>query len=121
MEETKKTLTMNDVVRFLILFAGFWIKDGLVWKAVKALATAFRLTLEGMIFGPKEVLLTKRPVDEPTLADDAWKAAFARSLFVDISKFHFRPLIQQVVDEIVHDANRLITYYVIHERRSDVA
>jgi hypothetical protein len=121
MEETKKTLTMNDVVRFLILFAGFWIKDGLVWKAVKALTSAFRLTLEGMIHGPKEVLLTKRPVPEPDLAGVAWKAAYVRSIFIDLSKFTFRPLVQQVVDEMVLDANRLITCYVMHERRSDVA
>ncbi len=121
MEETKITLTMNDVVRFLVLFAGFWIKDGLVWKSVKALASAFRLYIEGMIYGPREVLLSKRPVPEPDLAGDAWKATYARSIFVDMSKFHFRPLIQQVVDEMVLDANRLITYYVMHERRSDVA
>jgi len=121
MEETKKTLTMNDVISFLMLFAGFWIKDGLVWKAVKALASAFRLTLEGKIYGPKEVLLSKRPVPEPALAGVAWQAAYARSIFVDMSKFHFCPLIQQVVDEMVKDANRLITYYVMHERRSDVA
>jgi len=121
MEETKKTLTMNDVVRFLILFAEFWIKGGLVLKSVKALVSAFRLTLKGMIYGSKEVLLTKRPVPEPDLAGDAWKAAYARSIFVDMSKFHFRPLIQQVVDEMVLDANRLITYYIMHDRRSDVA
>lgn len=64
MEETKKTLTMNDVVRFLILFAGFWIKEGLVLKSAKALVSAFGLTIRGMIYGPKEVMLTKRPVDE---------------------------------------------------------
>ena len=121
MEETKKTLTMNDVARFLILFAGFWIKEGLVLKSVKALVSAFRLTLKGKIYGPKEVLLTKQPVPEPALADVDWQAAYARSIFVDMSKFHFQPLIGQVVDEMVKDANHLITYYVIHERRSDVA
>jgi hypothetical protein len=121
MEEMKKTLTVNDVISFLILFAGFWIKDGLVWKAVKALVSAFGLYLEVIVYGPREVLLSKRPVPEPALAGDAWKAAYARSIFVDISKFTFRPLIQQVVDEMALDANRLITYYVMHEGRSDVA
>lgn len=121
MEETKKTLTRNDVVRFLILFAGFWIKDGRIWKAIRALASAFRLTPDGMIYGPKEVLLTERPVDEPDLAGVAWKAANVRSIFIDLSKFTFRPLIQQVVDEMAKDANRLITCYVMQDGRSDVA
>jgi len=117
----KETLTINDVITFLILFASFWIQDGLVWKSAKALFAVLYLKLANRISGPGEVYLSMRPVPEPALAPPFWKASYTRSIFQDMEKFPFPPFLQQVVADMVKDANDLITTYIMVERRTDVA
>lgn len=117
----KETLTINDVITFLVLFASFWVRDGLVWKSAKALFAVLYLKVTNRISGPGEVFLSMRPDPEPALASPAWKASYTRSIFQDMEKFPFPPFLQQVVAEMVKDANDLITTYILGERRTDVA
>ena len=54
-------------------------------------------------------------VSESTEASKGKEAALARTIFADITKFSFPPFIQSVVDEMVRDANKLISFYALKE------
>jgi hypothetical protein len=116
----KKTLDIETVIDLLVLFSGIWFLEGKLWKATKALFSAGRLRLDRIYYGQRVVLLSKRMGAEG-LENEAEFTQLARSIFADLSKFHFCPFVQRTVDEMVSNANSLFSYYMLKKRRNDVA
>ncbi len=116
----KKTLDIETVIDLLVLFSGIWFLEGKLWKAIKALISAGRLRLDRVYYGQRVVLLSKRMGAEG-LENEAGFTQLARSIFADLSKFHFCPFVQRTVDEMVSNANSLFSYYMLKKRRNDVA
>ena len=113
-------LDIGTVIDFLYLFSLIWFLEGKFWKAVKASVSACWLYLERSRYGQRAVLLTN-PMNMSVFDSEADYTRFARTIFADLSKFYFRPSIQNTVDEMAKDANSLFTFYTLNKRRNDVA
>lgn len=116
-QTTTESLTVDDVIRLLKLFSRVWSQGGRPWKAGKALVAAESLRLKKVSIDQNPILVSTEPMPEPEEASKAEQAALARTIFADIAKFNFPPFIQSVVDEMVRDANNLISYYLIKEKK----
>ncbi len=116
-QTTTESLTVDDVIRLLKLFSRVWSQGGRPWKAGKALVAAESLRLKKVSIDQNPILVSTEPMPEPEEASKAEQAALARTIFADIAKFNFPPFIQSVVDEMVRDANKLISYYLIKEKK----
>jgi len=108
------------VIDFLNLFTIIWLLEGRIWKAIKAFVSAGKLYLDKSRYGKRVVLLSKRMGAEG-FENEAEFTQLARSIFADLSKFHFCPFVQRTVDEMVSNANSLFSYYMLKKRRNDVA
>jgi len=112
-----ESLTVDDVIRLLKLFSRVWSKEGKPLKAGKALVAAESLRLIKANINQNSFPESIDPIPEPGEASKVEQAALARAIFADIAKFSFPTFIQSVVDEMVRDANKLISYYSIKEDR----
>lgn len=112
-----ESLTVDDVIRLLKLFSRVWSKEGKPLKAGKALVAAESLRLIKANINQNTFPVSIDPIPEPGEASKVEQAALARAIFADIAKFSFPTFIQSVVDEMVRDANKLISYYSIKEER----
>jgi len=110
-----ESLTVDDVIRLLKLFSRVWSKEGKPWKAGKALVAAEALRLIKANIDQNPLPVSAEPLPEPKEASKVEQVALARTIFADIAKFNFPPFIQSVVDEMIRDANKLISYYLIKE------
>ena len=110
-----ESLSAEDVIRLLKLFSRVWSKAGMPWKAGKALVAAEGLRLLKANIDQSAIPTTAEPVPEPEHPTRVEEAALARTIFADIAKFSFPPFIQSVVNEMVGDANKLISYYLLEE------
>ncbi len=117
---SNRTLEIGTVIDFLSLFSIIWILEGKIWKAMKASVSACRLYLERSRYCQRAVLLTN-PMNMSVFESELEYTRFARTIFADLSKFQFRPSIQNTVDEMAKDANSLFTFYTLNKRRNDVA
>ena len=117
---TKRTLEIETVIDFLLLFSGIWFLEGKIWNTTRGLMAAGCLRLSRLYHGQRAVLLTNG-MDRSDLKSEPAFTKLARAIFADISKFHFHPFIQRVVEEMVQDANRLFSAYLLSKRRTDVA
>jgi len=115
-----RILDIGTVIDFLYLFSLIWLLEGKIWKAIKASVSAGKLYLDKSRYGQRAVLLTK-PMNMSVFKSELEYTRFARTIFADLSKFQFRPSIQNTVDEMAKDANSLFTFYTLNNRRSDVA
>jgi len=110
-----ESLSVEDVIRLLKLFSRVWSQGGMPWKAGKALVAAESLRLMKANIDQSAFPLPTGFVSESTEASKGKEAALARTIFADIAKFSFPPFIQSVVDEMVRDANKLISFYALKE------
>ena len=117
---SNRTLDIGTVIDFLYLFSLIWFLEGKIWKAVKASVSGCMLYLDKSRYGQRAVLLTN-PMNMSVFDSEADYTRFARTIFADLSKFHFRPSIQSTVDEMAKDANSLFSFYMLNNRRNDVA
>ena len=117
---SNRTLEIGTVIDFLYLFSLIWFLEFKIWKAVKASVSACRLYLDKSRYGQRAVLLTN-PMNMSVFDSEADYTRFARTIFADLSKFHFRPSIQSTVDEMANDANSLFSFYMLNNKRNDVA
>lgn len=115
----QRTLAIETVIDFLLLFSGIWFLEGKIWNTTRALMAAGGLWVSRLYHGQRVVLLTKE-IERADLESEPAFTKLARSIFADISKFHFHPFIQRVVEEMVQDANRLFSAYLLSKRRTDV-
>ena len=115
-----RILDIGTVIDFLYLFSLIWLLEGKIWKAIKASVSAGKLYLDKSRYGQRAVLLTN-PMNMSVFESELEYTRFARTIFADLSKFKFRPSIQNTVDEMAKDANSLFTFYTLNNRRSDVA
>ena len=105
----QEELGVKDVARSLRLFSRIWFREGKVWKAFRALAAAV-----GLRVGRMFIKLDPVPIQPAeNLEDIAKEASFARSIFDDIAEIDLPPIFKGIVDEMVQDANNLITSYVL--------
>jgi len=118
--KSNRFLEIGTVIDFLYLFSLIWLLEGKFWKAVKASVSACWLYLERSRYGQRAVLLTN-PMNMSVFDSEADYTRFARTIFADLSKFHFRPSIQSAVDEMAKDANSLFSFYMLNKGRNDVA
>lgn len=118
--KSNRILEIGTVIDFLSLFSIIWLLEGKIWKAIKAFVSAGRLYLEKSRYGQRAVLLSN-PMDMSVFENEVEYTRFARSIFADLSKFQFRPSIQNTVDEMAKDANSLFSFYMLNKRRNDVA
>ena len=116
-QTTTESLTVDDVIRLLKLFSRVWSKEGKPLKAGKALVAAESLRLIKANINQNSFPKSIDPIPEPGEASKVEQVALARTIFADIAKFSFPTFIQSVVDEMVRDANKLISYYSIKEER----
>jgi hypothetical protein len=116
----QRTLAIETVIDFLLLFSGIWFLEGKIWNTTRALMAAGGLCLSRLYHGQRAVLLTNG-MNRSDLASAPAFTKLARSIIADISKFHFHPFIQRVVEEMVQDANSLFSAYLLSKRRTDVA
>ena len=117
---SNKILDIGTVIDFLYLFSLIWLLEGKIRKAVNASVFACRLYLDKRRYGQRAVLLTN-PMNMSVFDSEADYTRFARTIFADLSKFHFRPSIQSAVDAMAKDANSLFSFYMLNNRRNDVA
>jgi len=117
---SNRVLEIGMVIDFLYLFSLIWFLELKIWKAIKASVSAGRLYLERSRYGQWAVLLTN-PMNMSVFDSEADYTRFARTIFLDLSKFHFRPSIQSAVDEMAKDANSLFSFYMLNKGRNDVA
>ncbi len=117
---SNRFLEIGTVIDFLYLFSLIWLLEGKFWKAIKASVSACWLYLERSRYGQRAVLLTN-PMNMSVFDSEADYTRFARTIFADLSKFHFRPSIQNTVDEMAKDANSLFSFYMLNKGRNDVA
>jgi hypothetical protein len=115
----QRTLAIETVIDFLLLFSGIWFLEGKIWNTTRALMAAGGLCLARLYHGQRAVLLSNG-INRSDLESEPAFTKLARSIFADISKFHFHPFIQRVVEEMVQDANRLFSTYLLSKRRTDV-
>lgn len=118
--KSQRILEIRKVIDFLNLFSIIWLLEGKIWKAIRAYVAASWLFLEKRRYGQRAVLLTK-PMTMSVFENEVEFTRFARTIFADLSKFHFRPAIQKTVDVMAKDANSLFTFYTLNNRRNDVA
>jgi len=116
----QRTLAIETVIDFLLLFSGIWFSEGKIRNTTRALMAAGGLRVSRFYHGQRVVLLTKK-IERADLESEPAFTKLARSIFADISKFHFPPFIQGVIDEMVQDANSLFSAYLLSKRRTDVA
>jgi hypothetical protein len=116
-QTTTESLTVDDVIRLLKLFSRVWSQGGKPWKAGKALVAAESLRLIKANINQNTFPVSIESIPDPEEASKVEQAALARAIFADIAKFSFPAFIQSVVDEMVRDANKLISYYSIKEER----
>ena len=114
-QTTTESLTVDDVIRLLKLFSRVWSQGGKPWKAGKALVAAESLRLIKANIDQNSLPVSAEPLPEPEEASKVEQVALARTIFADIAKFNFPPFIQSVVDEMVRDANKLISYFLLKE------
>ena len=117
---SNRILDIGTVIDFLYLFSLIWFLEGKIWKAIKAFVSTVRLYLDKSRYGQRAVLLTN-PMDMSVIENEVEYTRFARTIFADLSKFQFRPSIQNTVDEMAKDANSLFSYYMLKKRRNNVA
>ena len=117
---SNRILEIGTVIDFLSLFSLIWLLEGKIWKAIKAFVSTVRLYLDKSRYGHRAVLLTN-PMDMSVFENELEYTRFARTIFADLSKFHFCPFVQRTVDEMVSNANSLFSYYMLKKRRNDVA
>ena len=117
---SNRFLDIGTVIDFLYLFSLIWLLEGKIWKAIKASVSAGKLYLDKNRYGKRSVLLTN-PMDMSVFENELEYTRFARTIFADLSKFQFRPSIQNTVDEMAKDANILFSFYTLNNRRNDVA
>lgn len=117
---TKRTLEIETVIDFLLLFSGIWFSEGKIKNTTRALISAGGLRVSRFYHGQRVVLLTQK-IERADLESEPAFTKLARAIFADISKFHFHPFIQRVVEEMMQDANRLFSTYLLSKRRTDVA
>ena len=99
----------KEVARFLKLFSMLWFREGRVWKAIRASAAA-----AGLRAGEKFIKVAPVPIQSSeNLEGTAQEASFARSVFDDVAEVVLPPLFEGIVDEMVQDANKLISKYVM--------
>jgi len=104
-----EVLGVKDVARLLNLFSKIWFREGKVWKAFRAYVAAV-----GLRAGRMFIKLDPIPIQPAeNLEDIAKEASFARSIFDDIAEIDLPPIFKGIVDEMVQDANNLITSYVL--------
>ena len=115
-----RILEIGTVIDFLNLFSIIWLLEGKLWKAIKAFVSTIRLYLDKSRYGHRAVLLTN-PMDMSVFENELEYTRFARTIFADLSKFHFCPFVQRTVDEMVSNANSLFSYCMLKKRRNDVA
>ena len=118
--KSNRILEIGTVIDFLSLFSIIWLLEGKIWKAIKAFVSAGRLYLERNHYGQRAVLLSN-PMDPSVFENEVEYTRFARTIFADLSKFQFRPSIQETVDEMAKDANSLFSFYLLNNSRNDVA
>jgi len=117
---SNRILDIGTVIDFLYLFSLIWFLELKIWKAVKAFVSAGKLYLDKSRYGQRAVLLTN-PMNMSVFDSEADYTRFARTIFADLSKFHFRPSIQSTVDAMANDANSLFSFYMMAKGRNDVA
>jgi len=117
---SNRFLDIGTVIDFLSLFSLISLLEGKIWKAIKAFVSAGKLYLDKRRYGHRAVLLTN-PMNMTVFDSEADYTRFARTIFADLSKFYFRPSIQNTVDEMAKDANILFSFYTLNNRRNDVA
>ncbi len=117
---SNRILEIGTVIDFLYLFSLIWFLERKIWKAIKASVSAGRLYLDKSRYSHRAVLLTN-PMDMSVFENELEYTRFARTIFADLSKFQFRPSIQNTVDEMAKDANILFSFYTLNNRRTDVA
>lgn len=117
---SNRVLEIGTVIDFLSLFSIIWLLEGKIWKAIKAFVATGKVYLDKSRYGKQAVILTN-PMNMSVFENELDFTRFARTIFADISKFHFRPSIQNTVDEMAKDANSLFTFYTLNKRRNDVA
>lgn len=99
----------KEVARFLKLFSMLWFHEGMVCKAIRA-----RVAAVGLKAGEKFIKVTPVPIQSSeNLGDTAQEASFARSVFDDVAEVVLPPVFKGIVDEMVEDANKLISKYVM--------
>ena len=105
----QEVLGVKDVARFLKLFSMLWFREGKIWKAIRA-----RMAAAGLRAGEKFIKVDPVPIQSSeNLEDTAQEASFARSIFDDIAEIDLPPIFKGITDEMVQDANKLISKYVM--------
>ena len=104
-----EVLGVKEVARFLKLFSRIWFHERKIWKAIRA-----RTAAVGLRLGEKFIKVVPVPIQaSKNLEDTAQEASFARSVFDDVAEVVLPPLFKGIVDEMVQDANKLISNYVM--------
>lgn len=105
----QETVGAKEVARFLKLFSMLWFHEGRICKAIRA-----RVAAVGLRVGEKFIKVVPVPIQSSeNLGDTAQEASFARSVFDDVAEVVLPPLFKGIVDEMVQDANNLISKYVM--------
>ena len=105
----QEMLGVKDVARLLKLFSMLWFREGRAWKAIRARAAA-----AGLRAGEKFIKVDPVPIQSSeNLEDTTQEASFARSIFDDVAEIDLPPVFKGITDEMVQDANKLISKYVM--------
>lgn len=105
-------ITDDDLVKFLIFFAGLWFKTNHFWKAGRALLAAIFLRLVSFWKDGNPVLLEEKD-PKLSLRDPLDLIVAARVVFAGMTYLEVHPFILKIIKEMEKEANALLTYYLL--------
>jgi hypothetical protein len=105
-------ITNTDLARFLILFAGLWLRSRQYLKAGRALLAAVYLRLISFLRGARRIELEEK-TPNLSLGDPAVLVVTARWIFANMTSFDVPPFIRRIIIEMSQEANALLTYYLL--------
>ncbi len=105
-------ITEADLVRFLIFFAGLWLKTNQYLKAGRALLAAAILRLLAL-WRREDQIQPQKEGWRRSIQDPLDLAAAARVVFAGMTNLDVHPFVLQVLKEMEKEANRLLSSYLL--------